>query len=88
MEAAQTQGTNLCRTIKIIRMLSGQALAPGGQLERICHRAPYLRFSASFIAAILLVLHLPLPPSVEAEAVTDAFVGLIQSPLVPAENLL
>lgn len=32
------------------------------------------------MAAILFVLHLPLPPSVEAEAVTDAFVGLIQSP--------
>lgn len=36
------------------------------------------------MAAILLVLHLL---SVEAEAVTGAFVGLIQSPLVPAENL-
>lgn len=39
------------------------------------------------MAAILLILHPPLPPSVEAEAVTGAFVGLLQSPLVPAENL-
>lgn len=58
------------------------------QLGGICHRAPYLRFPAAFTAAILLARHPPLSPFVEADAVTDAFVGLIQSPLVPAEELL
>lgn len=49
--------------------------------------ATELRFPAAFIAAILSVVHPPFPLSVAAEVVTNTFDGLIQSPLVPAQNL-
>lgn len=84
MEAAQTQGTELCHGIKIICTLGSQPLAPGGQQD--LPLSSIFTFSCSLLLPSFWFFILPFLP-LEAEAMTGAFAGLIQSPLVPAENL-
>lgn len=84
VEAAQTQGTELCHAIKIICTLGSQPLAPGGQQD--LPLSSIFAFSCSLLLPSFWFFILPFLP-LEAEAATGAFAGLIQSPLVPAENL-